>query len=394
MQLPDATSPSLHLSHPTAAEKTATWTLNSKNWGTALTLPDYLDRESYLTTVPLARDGGITHWILVDSNATPDSRPILGSLETIRKRALIAQDGVLKETITHGIGSVFCNPAYRGKGCASRMLRELGPVLKGWQTDKSIKGREECAFSILYSDIGKKYYAKHGWLPFPSTHIFFPPTPVATTNGTTGTNGTSSSEHASERATPLADADIEALCTLDEKYIRKEMQQQSAKDNKVHVAVVPDYETMQWHHHREDFMTSRIFGTSPTTRGAIAGPPGRRVWAIWTRSFYGPVEKVESGNTLHFLRLVVEDESDVEGNAERLRGIVRIAKREAGQWKCVGVEIWNPTETVRTLVSKMGEGHSEVDREEESIASLMWYGEGSGSADEVVWVGNEKFGWC
>lgn len=28
----------------------------------------------------------------------------------------------------------------------------------------------------------------------------------------------------------------------------------------------------------------------------------------------------------------------------------------------------------------------------ESIASLMWYGEGS--AEEVDWIGNEKYAWC
>jgi hypothetical protein len=393
MQLPVANAPTLHLSHPTESEKTATWTLNFKNWGTALTLPNYLDRESYMATVPtLSRDGGITHWILVDQNSVGDSRPILASLETIRKRALVARNGQVKEVITHGIGSVFCNPEYRGKGYASRMLNELGPVLNKWQTEKNVAGREECTFSILYSDIGKKYYAKHGWLPFPSTHISFPPaaaaavTSGAMTNGrTNGTNGTKINA-----ATTLEDGDIEALCVLDEEYLRKELVR--AKDGKTHVALVPDYATMQWHHLREDFMTSRILCKSPTIRGAIAGSPGHRVWAIWTRSFYGPVEKVESGNTLHILRLVVEDESNVEGNIERLRGIVKIAQQEAAEWKCVGVEMWNPTPVVRNIVGKLGLEHSEVEREAESIASLMWYGEDNG--DDVIWVGNEKFGWC
>ena len=387
MELPDATSPNLHLSHPTPSEKTATWTLNSKNWGTALTLSSYLDRETYMASVPLSRDGGITYWILVDRNSTPNSRPILGSLETIRKRALVARNGQVKEVITHGIGSVFCNPQYRGMGYASRMLKELGPALNTWQTDKKIEGREDCLFSILYSDIGKKYYAKHGWLPFPSTHIFFPPTPCTATTNEATTNGHA---NGTEIATALESKDIEALCSLDEKYIRKELAQ--AKDGKTHVALVPDYLTMQWHHLREDFLTSHIFSKSPTVKGAIAGSPGNRVWAIWTRSFCGPADKVESGNTLHFLRLVVEHENDVEGNVEKLRGIVKIAQKEAAEWKCVGVEMWNPTPVVRTFVEKLGLEHSEVEREEESIASLMWYGEGSG--EDVVWVGNEKFGWC
>jgi hypothetical protein len=57
MDFPDCNSPSLHLTHPTPEEKVATWTLNSVNWGTALSQSDYLEREAYLTTVPLAKDG-------------------------------------------------------------------------------------------------------------------------------------------------------------------------------------------------------------------------------------------------------------------------------------------------------------------------------------------------
>jgi len=386
MQLPDASSPTLCLSHPTNSEKTATWTLNAKNWGASLTLPDYLDRESYMATTPtLTQDGGITHWILVDKDSIPDSRPIFGSLETIRKRALIARNGAVNETISHGIGSVFCNPEYRGKGYAGRMLGEVGTALNKWQTDKKVEGREECLFSFLYSDIGKKYYAKYGWMPFPSTHISFPPTPT-TTNGAT-TNGHT---NPTPKVTLLKDADIEALCARDEHYIRKELAR--VKDGKTHIALIPDYTQMKWHALREDFMTSRIFAKPPTTRGAISGSPGNQVWAIWTRSFYGPVDKVESGNTLHFLRLVIEDEKDVQGNIEKLREIVNIAQREAAEWKCVGVEIWNPTPVVKNIVSKLGLENSEVQREDDSIPSLMWYGEGSG--EDVVWVENEKFGWC
>ncbi|KAG0652843.1 Lysine acetyltransferase [Hyphodiscus hymeniophilus] len=384
MQLPDANSPSLHLSHPTESEKTAILTLNSKSWGTALALPDYLDRETHMTTVPdLTRNDGLTYFVLVDKNSMPDSRLILGSLETTRKRALIARNGQVWEVISHAIGSVFCNPEYRGKGYAGRMLRELGPVLNKWQTDEKVDGRKECAFSILYSDIGKKYYAKFGWMPFPSTHISFPPSPA--------TNGASTNGHINDAqvATTLKDADIEALCALDEQYIRKELVQ--AKDGKTHVALVPDYAQMKWHALREDFMTARLFSKSPTIRGAISGTAGNRVWALWTRSFYGPLDSIESGNMLHFLRLVIEDEKDVAGNVKKLRDIVKIAQKEAAEWKLTGVEIWNPTPVVKEILSKLDVEHSEVERDEHSIPCLLWYGEDS--VDDLVWVGNEKFGW-
>ncbi len=373
MALPDSKSESLVLAHPTPEERTATWTLNKVNWGSALSMADYLERESYLMTVPLAKDGGITHWILVDRNLPPNDRPILASCESLRKPVLVSQNGVVTQEITHGVGSVFSNPKYRGKGYASRLLRELGPVLKTWQTDANTPGMEKCSFSILYSDIGKKFYANIGWAPFPSTHMSFPP--EASTNNSS--------------ARPLTHGEIPELCTLDEKSVLKELV--NAKDGKYHVALLPNYDCMQWHHTREDFVSSKILGKCPTIKGAIAGSPGSRIWALWTRAYYGPI-KTDNSNTLHILRLVIEDDRTTDQNAANLADILKIAKAEAEEWQLGHVELWNPTETLKSLVQMTGLEHNEVEREEESIASLMWYGQGK--ADDIVWVRNEKYGWC
>jgi hypothetical protein len=411
--LPDKNSPVLHLTHPTAREKAATWTLNCQNWGSALGLTSYLAREEYLTTVPLAKNGGITHWILVDSSLPPDTRPILASCESLRKRALVSKNGKIQEVITHGIGSVFCNPEFRGKGYAGRMLKELGPVLKDWQTKETHK---ECPFSILYSDIGKKFYTGYGWQPFPSTHsTLFPHLAlfqeVSSTLGSGKTQQTllgtqtlpiwhlltrritvafpPNTHPTPETAKRLKYPDLDPLCKLDEEHIRH-----FQDSGKTQVAIIPDHDQMQWHHLREDFMTNKLFSRSPTTKGAIAGPDHARVWAIWTRSFYGPVDKPASGNALHILRLVIEDESKTEDNAKALKSILEIAQKEAAEWTLNHVELWNPTEYVQKLVEGTGLQHERVEREEESIASLMWYGEGEGKVDEIEWVGNEKYGWC
>jgi GNAT superfamily N-acetyltransferase len=375
--LPDSKSPSLVLTHPTPEERIATWKLNAVNWGSALSQADYLQRETYLMTVPLARDGGITHWILVESSLPPNNRPILAACESLRKPVLVSRNGVLTHEITHGIGSVFSAPEYRGRGYASRMLTELGRVLKTWQTDPSKPGMERCSFSILYSDIGKKYYSKFGWGPFPSSHISFPPAPKPTTLTT---------------AKPLSYDDLPQLCALDEESVQKQLV--AAKDGKTHVALLPNHDCMQWHHLREDFVTPKVVtGTSPPTiKGAIAGDqPGSRIWAYFTRAYYGPLTKMDNGNTLHILRLVIEDESDTEENARKLKGIIEIAQGEAQEWKLGEVELWNPSEVVMALVKRVGVEFREVERQQESIASLMWYGD---AEEEVVWEQNEKYGWC
>lgn len=330
-------------------------------------------------STPLSRNSGITHWILTPSSAAPDSRPILATCETLRKRALVrTADGAVKEVITHGIGSVFADPKYRGRGYAGRMLQDVGKKLKTWQTGEG----KECLFSILYSDIGKRYYAGHGWAPFPSTHIEFPSSPPASSPETTNS------------AKGLTDPELPPLCALDEKYILNELA--NVKDDRVHVALIPDYDTMVWHHMRENFMTEKLFGRSPTIKGAIAGDSGSRIWAVWTRMYSGPLDKEDSENTLHILRLVIENDSASEtaANVEKLKSIVQLAQFEAKEWRTGHVELWNPTPYVKSLVESLGIEHSEVEREHESIASLQWYGPGSGGVENIFWVSNEKHAWC
>ena len=345
----------------------------------ALSLDDYIQREEHLMETPLSRNSGVTHWILTPNASAPDSRPILATCETLRKRALVrSADGEVRDVITHGIGSVFADPKYRGRGYAGRMLRDVGEKLKTWQTNEGT----ECLFSILYSDIGKTYYAGHGWVPFPSTHVEFPPNPQTSSQETAG------------RAKPLTDAELPPLCALDEQYIRQELS--NIKDDRVRVALIPDYDTMVWHHMRENFMTKKLFGRSPTVKGAIAGESGSRVWAVWTRMYTGLLDKSDSENILHILRLVIENDSAQEtaANAEKLKSILEVAQREAKEWRSGHVELWNPTPYVRSLVQSLAVEHSEVEREKDSIASLRWYGHGSGGVENIEWVGNEKHGWC
>ena len=154
--LPPSDAPYLTLTEATTAERITTWELNGKIWAGRLSPEAYLRREEHLATQAFTRQGGITFWVLVDGRQQPDHRHVLASCETLRKRALIARalpDGAgdVEEIVSHGIASVFCNPEYRRKGYAQRMMQELGQKLNTWQQPDGRKN----SFTVLYSDIGK-----------------------------------------------------------------------------------------------------------------------------------------------------------------------------------------------------------------------------------------------
>ncbi|KAE8369362.1 hypothetical protein BDV27DRAFT_121156 [Aspergillus caelatus] len=116
-------------------------------------------------TVPLARDGGMTQWVLVEKAAAPGKRLLLSSCETFYKRSWICdRNGNVASVITHGIASVYTDSRYRGRGYASRLMNELARVLPTWQIDQS--EQVKCVASVLFSDIGRGYYRRLGWHPF------------------------------------------------------------------------------------------------------------------------------------------------------------------------------------------------------------------------------------
>jgi GNAT superfamily N-acetyltransferase len=415
LYLPPANPPTLILSHPTPSERRKIWAQSHPKWGAALYLDEYLHREEYLMTVPLAKGGGIAHWILTIDGVAPDDRPILSSCETLRKRAFIAtkedENGMgvkqrmdwslsngnhykeggkkegsgVKEAVAHGIGSVFTDPQFRGNGYASRMMELVGEHLKNRQGNMmNFNGNwgqkpssPPATFSVLFSDIGKKFYAARGWAPFPSTHLSFPP---QETMGGTPPN-----------ARPISYHDLPELCALDEKWLLKRMANERNSSNGTCVALAPDLDAMLWHLMREDFVTKRIFGWTPRVRGAAFGKVGKRIWAIWSRSYLSKPPKAE-GNTLYILRVVIEDESaDPVYLSEGLRVIIEFARNEAFEWQTRHVELWNPSRQLRDLIRGSGLEYEAVEREIESIPSLRWYGECP--SEEIEWMANEKYAW-
>lgn len=395
IELPDSESPDLHLCQLTPEECIKIWSNTAHPWKDSLTIPMYLVESRFLTTVPLAKDGGMTNWALVDRNQLPDQRQILCSCETFRKRCLISdKEGNTEEGIVHGVASVFCPQEYRGRGYGTRHMKELAKVLEEWQTEHGI-----CSGSLLYSDIGKEYYAKLGWRPNPSNwHFVLPPVrmeiPVT--------------------ARLISGSELGSLCRRDEAMIRKAMARSSRVSKRV--VILPDLDHMLWHIRKEDFATKHIFGEKAEARGAIAGVPGKQVWILWVRRYYEYPDhsKREDGNcenVLYVLRLVIEgdetlnkpqedqlDPTSTEVYSEQavaLKSVLQAAKVEAAKWRLSQVQIWEPSPLAQSLLRQSGLNANRVERQTDSIASTLWFRRGSDFIGEYPqWINNEYYTWC
>lgn len=415
LNLPDSDASYLHLDHPTPDECVKIWSGTAAAWKDSLTVPLYIKESQFLTTIPLAKDGGMTIWVLVDKRLPPNQRELLCSCESFRKRSLTSDaDGNVTDNIIHGIASVFCPPQYRRRGFAARHMKEISRVLRTWQSDHG-----KSVGCVLYSDIGKSYYTNLGWIPnATNSHLVFAPVAM---------------ESWPSDVRPVLESDLEDLCRRDETLIRAAMARPE-KAIKRRVTVLPDLDHMLWHIRKEDFATQYIFGKIPQAKGAIAGPPGRQVWAVWTHRYYGHPDQQEenSDNVLYILRLVVEGDhtanrplslaasEDKNGaqvsiynayaeQAAALKAVLQAAQAEAAEWRLDHVKLWEPSPLVRTLIAQQIPEHEEVEREEESIASGMWWFdeqdiviEGLSSTKEQcddederpTWINNEHYAWC
>lgn len=374
--LPDAQDSNLSLAIPTTDELEVVYRLSFAEWGDSLTLPEYLEESEYLTKVPLAENYGMVSWILTDKDKALNLRPVLASCETFRKRAFVTNlEGELSERIVYGIASVFVNPKHRSRGYGRRLMQELATLLNGWHA-----GSLRSTGSILYSDIGKSYYTKLGWQALPvNVHIEFGPRPGPIPHNVRW----------------ILDEDLPQLCLDDEQLARESMT--SSFGDKVRMMIVPDVDHMQWHISKEKFSCQKIFGNIPQAKGAIAGERhGSRIWAFWARRYYSHPNSSPEDNTLYILRFVVENQNpspdELDTQASYVKGILQAAQAEAAEWDLSNVKLWHPIPLVQKLVERSGLEYQEVEREEDSIASLRWFDDSS-SEDDLEWVASEKYAW-
>ncbi|KAL2819096.1 hypothetical protein BJX63DRAFT_27585 [Aspergillus granulosus] len=379
-ELPHGDSPELVLVQATPKERIESIKLNSSEWKGPLDLDSYLAREETLLQQRLTK-GGLSCWILVDSRQPENARTILSSCETYQKKAIVARGGKLEDASAHGVGSVYCRPEFRGKGYAKRMLEELSKKIDIWHTESDAKERP--LFSILFSDIGKRFYAQFGWKPHASSHFELPPIPKAVYSAAASTMP-------AIRALSSAEVD-RCMCNADVIQKERELLRVSSQySSGPKVAIAPDYDHFLWHWAREEFYSQKLHPGKeiPAIKGA--GSDDAKVYCTWNRNFGTTPEE----NTLYILRWVYSEPSssdEAEATVKAMAAILRRAQLEAHEWNMAHVTFWNPTPLLQKAVALLDPTAQIVHREKDSIAALRW----SGNPDEQVeWFCNEKYTWC
>lgn len=379
--LPPGDSPDLVLVPATPQERIESIKLNSVAWKGPLDIDTYIARENHLYNQRLTGEG-LTCWILVDRSEPEGDRTILSSCESYLKKALLARDGKVEKVATHGVGSVYCRPEFRGKGYAKRMFEELCQRLDTWQMEQEPRGRS--LFTVLFSDIGKRFYAQFGWRPFLSSHMSLPPVAKDVVASD------------AKSLTRVLHAEDVQRCMCNDTVLAKlsdQMRAASEKSSRAKIAIVPDFDHFVWHWAREEFYTKNLHPdrSAPVIKGA--GNDQARVYCAWNRNFGEEPED----NVLYILRWVYDDPTSPQEEqtlVEAMAGILRRAQREAHEWNMSKVEFWNPTPLLERAVAMLDPDAQVVHREQSSISSLRWTGAEQGLGKDVEWVLNEKYTWC
>ncbi|KAK1139760.1 hypothetical protein N8T08_011224 [Aspergillus melleus] len=381
--LPYGDSPELVLVPASPEERIETIKLNSTAWKGRFDIDTYIGREDHLLEQPLVKDG-LTCWILVDRQEPEGQRTILGSCETYVKTAMLAQDGEVNNVACHGVGSVYCRPEFRGKGYAKRMIQELSIMLDKWHDNKAVNRSE---FSILYSDIGKTFYAQFGWKPFLSSHLDLPP--ISKDEYDLGLAGVDLPKVESLSAHDVQRYVCNDKVLSDEREVLRAASQNSSGAK---VAIIPDFDHFEWHWAREEYCAEKLHADKgmPLIKGA--GDTQSGVYCVWNRNFGATPEE----NTLYILRWVYDEPTspaEAETTTKAMAAILRRAQLEAHEWDMATIEFWNPTPLLEKAVALLDPAAKVVHRENDSIACLRWNGTKQGKKDPE-WFLNEKFAWC
>lgn len=342
------------------------WQLDGEAWPVPVIDDDYLNRESYLSEQSLTKDGRCIYWILAHGH---DATHIVASCESIKKTIFIAgkntgtTDGFM-EASGYAITSVYTNPKYRRVGMAAYMLRKL---------QEHMDSESNC--SVLYSDIGKIYYANLGWKAFSSDQA------------TIQLHSEKFSQPQIQKTRFLAFHELEALCNQDVAAMKARFMKLASDQNKTHVAFSPDYSQISWQLARRRLATNsnrQIERCGAITTSGCG-------WVYWDHDWQEKKLRI-----LRFVLLETHPETGASvPEEEKIWNVVNLLTAAASEATNSGLKkvvVWNPDETTTRGIKGFHNQHEDVDvifdeRKDLSIPSLRW--KGGRSTVDTIWEDNQ-----
>ncbi|KAG9296435.1 hypothetical protein G9A89_015027 [Geosiphon pyriformis] len=382
-------------------------------WGSGLTLQQYLERESLLANLAFSIEN-LTTWALVPRK-NPETTTFFCSCETYRRSALIRTvdkngEVEVKEGVGFSIASVFCVPSHRKKGYASLMLKLLSQKLR----------EMGAVFSSLYSDIGKDFYTRLGWKLYPYVELR-----LDVFENADG-NFKEAIESQEFIAQPVIQEEISSITHSDCDLLLKEFQRSHRNGNNVMnnnnnldgsfsdrkssmkcIVILPTPSSYEWMLERSKFY-ARVFGISePRIWGAQITldsgfvsscnndkTPCKITDNHSSTSINLPCSKRPESFILWIYDFLKKDLRILRFRSENkvtTRLLIDRAKREAALYGLERVIIWNPD--LKVFDENIGRIMAEM---KISLPSLAWYddhGNFGDQAEDIEWLHNEYYAW-
>lgn len=358
----------------TLHQRQLSWESNGASWAPPMSLEAYLGRELALSQTALSRDGGTRYYIL---QLRSDVDTVVSGCEVTWKTGLVADVSGVREVKTYGIASVFTPQAFRGRGLASRLMREVAAAMD----------RDGAEYGALYSDIGRVFYTRLGWHDVRTPQLII-------RLGDSLDPTVFDRQQSGPKTLTLDDEAVARLCELDTAQLQRKFARLAASgDGKTHVTFLPTYTQMSWHFTRDAYVAGVIESVGPRIKRGSATARGVRTedgssWLYWDHDLREKKLKV--------MRLVLS-QSGEEGVRE-VQALLSAAVQEAKNWGLPKVIVWSPgSETVSAATSLWRDSAGGLavvleEREDGSIPSLRW--KGGIAPGDVVWEDNEYFSWC
>lgn len=377
------------------AEITRNHSLNFKEWGTGLTLKQYLQREVHLGSQTSCADGNLGFWSFEQHNPDTNEWQVASCLETLTRHSFYKVKGQpVKATVSHSIGAVFTPAEFRGKGLAKQLVDAV--VREFDNPDAFPQYREigqdgmQHSFSALWSDVGL-YYERMGYKLTSSNDIEYKVD-----------NATPVDKAAYDKVTFITEDMIPSLCKEDEAQLKSKMERDTEADGKTRVAIAPTEHVHELTHARAHYLAP-ILRPDESKRNEATGGLHRfgaklqGVWILWTHDL--------ANNKMNILRVHHDESLDEAAFGRAMDQLLKAAEAEAQLWSLQKIALWEQdlprlsdgtTISLDAVKSHLTNPNVKVGTRDSSLPMWrFWKGLDTDptTGSKVEWVMDGKYAW-